>query len=99
MGNCRAQIRFWKGAFSLNPKGIPQQSPGLRGTSYPGATDLKRQNPNGVSALVNVRSGGSQPRWGCCFALPLTQGSSFLATLGFVAESRWDSKKRHASKT
>jgi len=23
----------------------------------------------------------------------ITQGSSFLATLGFIAESRWDSKK------
>ena len=29
----------------------------------------------------------------------LTQGSSFLATLGFVAESLWDSRKRRSSKT
>jgi len=27
----------------------------------------KQQNPNGVSALVNV-SRRSQPRWGCCFS-------------------------------
>src|SRR6185369_16075665 len=32
---------------------------------------------------------------GLFFCAPLTQGSSFLATLGFVTESRWDSKKRH----
>ena len=37
--------------------------------------------------------------WGLFFCAPLTQGSSFLATLGFVAESRWDSRKRHSSTT
>src|SRR6185369_4897702 len=36
---------------------------------------------------------------GLFFCAPVTQGSSFLATLGFIAESRWDSRKRHSSKT
>ena len=31
-----------------------------------------------------------QPRWGCELSVNLTQGSSFLATLGFVAQSLWD---------
>src|SRR5438045_3019970 len=31
-----------------NPEGIPQQSPGLRGTSNPGFVALGRANPNGV---------------------------------------------------
>ena len=34
-----------------NPKGISPQSPGLRGTSYPGAKDAQRHNPNGVATL------------------------------------------------
>ena len=32
-----------------------------------------------------------QPRWGCADRRRRTQGSSFLATLGFGAESLWDS--------
>jgi hypothetical protein len=32
---------------------------------------------------------------GFCLFDPLPQGSSWLATLGFVAESHWDSGKRH----
>jgi hypothetical protein len=49
----------------------------------------------------------SQPRWGCAAAVPtdhnpdgvagvwrwFSQGSSFLATLGFAAESLWDSSR------
>src|SRR5436190_14420533 len=36
---------------------------------------------------------GAQPRWGWGKKLcGLTQGSSFLATLGFGAESLWDSR-------
>jgi len=33
----------------------------------------------------------TQPRWGWLILKRCTQGSSFLATLGFVAESLWDS--------
>src|SRR5262249_54087747 len=32
-----------------NPEGIASSSPGLRGTSYPGLEDNRRQNPEGVS--------------------------------------------------
>src|SRR6266550_4346965 len=31
------------------------------------------------------------PVWGLSFMMPITQGSSCLATLGFVPESLWDS--------
>jgi hypothetical protein len=32
----------------------------------------------------------TQPRWGWMFRGLLTQGSSFVATLGWVTQSRWD---------
>jgi hypothetical protein len=32
-----------------------------------------------------------QPRWGCFPLAAMSQGSSFLATLGFRLESLWDS--------
>jgi len=35
---------------TLNPKGIPQQSPGLRGTSYPGCAPPRIYNPERVAA-------------------------------------------------
>ena len=35
----------------LNPKGIPQQSPGLRGTSYPGATDQESKTPTSAQKI------------------------------------------------
>src|SRR6266478_212577 len=69
---------------TLNPKGIPQQSPGLRGTSYPGIMRSIGNNPEGVVADHNGNATRPQPRWGCKTSCPLTQGSSFLATLGFV---------------
>ena len=37
---------------SENPKGIPAQSPGLRGTSYPGKTSEENHNFNGVAANI-----------------------------------------------
>ena len=43
-GHGRGANQVLEGVFSLNPNGIPQQSPGLRGTSYPVATD---QTPTG----------------------------------------------------
>jgi hypothetical protein len=36
--------------FTVNPKGILAQSPGLRGTSYPGKSAGPHHNPNGVAA-------------------------------------------------
>jgi hypothetical protein len=46
-------------------------------------------NPNGVAAWHKARR--AQPRWGWGLVVQFTQGSSRLATLGFVAESLWDS--------
>src|SRR5260221_10363813 len=70
-----------------NPKGIPQQSPGLRGTSYPGIRRRIDDNPERVAAHGNGSATRPQPRWGCETPATFTQGSSSLATLGFVAES------------
>src|SRR6266436_5165071 len=77
--------------FLANPKGIPQQSPGLRGTSYPGIRRPIDDNPEGVAAHGNGSATRPQPRWGCETPATFGQGSSSLATLGFVAESLWDS--------
>src|SRR6185503_9872105 len=45
----------------LNPKGIPPQSPGLLGTSYPGWMFVASHNPNGV-ASSSWRAGRTQHR-------------------------------------
>src|SRR6185503_10559164 len=76
-----------------NPKGISPQIPGLRGTSYPGKTVRNLPTPRGLRPHVSVRPQGDwpQPRWGCRSWAGHTQGSSCLATLGFVTESLWDS--------
>jgi len=47
-----------------NPKGIPQQSSGLRGTSYPGIKRLIENNPERVAAHESSST--------------ITQGSSLL---------------------
>jgi hypothetical protein len=39
----------------VNPDGIPSQSPGLRGTSYPGFAVRKAFNPNGVASFGSPR--------------------------------------------
>src|SRR6266567_2025056 len=76
-----------------NPKGILQQSPGLRGTSYPGIRREIDDNPERVVAHGNGSATRPQPRWGCGTLATFTQASSSLATLGFVAESLWDSSQ------
>jgi len=40
---------------SENPEGIPSQSPGLRGTSYPGNGGPAKSNPNGVAPPTERR--------------------------------------------
>jgi hypothetical protein len=78
----------------LNPKGISAQSPGLARRAYPGKAPInknstptglrlgrsRRRNPVGVETVLD----------------PTSQGSSCLATLGFVAESLWDSANTSA---
>ena len=38
---------------------------------------------------------GAQPFQGCGSLLPVTQGSSCLATLGLIAQSLWDWRDRN----
>ena len=78
---------------ALNPNGIPPQSPRLRGTSYLGKPRDEHDNPNGVVAMSPV----TFPRHPCRNPVGVdgssptfTQGSSFLATLGFKPQSLWD---------
>jgi len=40
----------------VNPEGILSQSPGLRGTRYPGKTVAHDNNPEGVVALALAES-------------------------------------------
>ena len=62
--------------------------PRVARNELPWVADGRVFNPNGVAARVRVR--GATPVglwvWGA-----VSQGSSCLATLGFVAESLWDS--------
>jgi hypothetical protein len=44
---------------------------------------------NGGEGLGHASGGLAQPRWGCCWFRTLTQGSSFLTTLGFGTIPRW----------
>ena len=88
---------------SSNPEGIVSSSPGLRGTSYPGYWPRVPLNSEGVVpfnrpchnlcvgdySYEGVGATSSRLRG----ALPeISQGSSLLATLGFIAESLWDSR-------
>jgi hypothetical protein len=73
----------------VNPNGIPQQSPGLRGTSYPGATN-RESKPQWGFGFGECTPLVATPLGLLFFAL-LTQGSSSLATLiGFGTQSLWD---------
>src|SRR5882762_8825516 len=74
-----------------NPEGIPQQSPGLRGTSSPGLVALGEPTPTGLCPWVPERSHN-----------PVGVERQFareprvarrLATLGWRAQSLWDCPK------
>jgi hypothetical protein len=90
-------------ARSFNPNGIASSSPGLRAASYPGKKIETLSNPERVvAARVIAQCGepeattlsGLNP---CALytqgSLPLLRQKHFggQATLGFVAESLWDS--------
>src|SRR5258707_310439 len=55
------------------------------------------QLSNGVLPDSSFSRPLPQPFQGCRSSLAFSQGSSFLATLGFVAQSLWDSPFRGAS--
>ena len=90
----RAQDKF------LREPGLPHKCsvPPRSGTPHLcGSEELCRAeviNPNGVVAVFAVPP-EAQPRWGCRFLPRPTQGSSFLATLGWRTQSRWDWKFEH----
>ena len=72
-----------------NPNGIVSISPGLRGTSYPGLTKINDPTPTGLRHAGRAK--GHNPfRVGDVW-FTISQGSSFLATLGWMTESLWDS--------
>ena len=57
-----------------------------------GFESVVSSTPRGLRPFATTtRDGVTQPRWGWNQIALLTQGSSFLATLGFGTESRWDS--------
>ena len=75
-----------------NPNGIPSQSPGLRGTSYPGSSSTKHaQLQRGCGHSVPPER--SQRRWRCFHLRTRTQGRS-TPTLGWRPQSLWDCLER-----
>src|SRR6266404_2971587 len=78
----------------VNPKGILQQSPGLRGTSYPGSIASGRANPNGLESVRGKR--GRNPVGVETRFARFPRVARGLATLGWRAQSlrdwaRWQS--------
>src|SRR5438445_11730852 len=71
-------ISYWSFA---NPKGISQQSPGLRGTSYPGYAMAGRANPNGVAS--NPAEPGHNPIGVETLVARFPRVARRLATLGW----------------
>jgi len=78
-------------AVAGNPEGIVSSSPGLRACELPWEFVQIAFQPRWGCGLRLTR--WTQPRWGWLGPTQWTQGSSSLATLGFVAESLRDSRK------
>ena len=73
------------------PKGLHPPAQGCEERATLGTGSKSVSTPTG---LQQPTSWEIQPRWGCGLLCAVPQGSSFLATLGFVTESLWDSAKR-----
>src|SRR6185503_19753240 len=67
----------------LNPKGIPSQNPGLEHSDYPGWTFVAVTTRTGLRQPRHARGHEDAILSGLEMSTTLTQGSSFLATLGF----------------
>lgn len=80
-----------------SPKGAVSSSPRLPQRGYLGFVRSRL-----VSTPTGLRHGScvawTQPRWGWNLVGRLTQGSSFLATLGWWPEARWATTTRGAAK-
>ena len=73
---------------SLQPQRGCVLPPRVARNELPGVGSRRFFNPNGVAARCPCRAATPLGLWVCG---PLSQGSSFLATLGWRPESRWDS--------
>ncbi len=77
-------------AIEGNPKGIVSSSPGLRACELP--WDIVQTASLPQRGCGGARHPRAQPRWDWFVLTSWTQGSSLLATLGFVAGSLRDSR-------
>src|SRR6266852_1150807 len=77
-------------AVAGNPKGIVPSSPGLRACELPWEVVRTAAQPR--RGCGSARHPWTQPRRGWLLLTRSAQGSSFLATLGFAAESLRDSR-------
>src|SRR6266404_9131461 len=75
--------RIW-----AKPGGIQHQSPGLRGTSYPGSIVVGRTNPGGVASVFGER--GRNPVGVETRFAQFPRVARRLATLGWRTQSLWD---------
>ncbi len=91
------------GGIRGTPTAFGSSSPGLRGTSYPGWSDQKRANPNGVASRAGARWPGAGVRGfnpgGVEVVRAGTQGRRACGapTLGWKMERRWRSEPRRRS--
>ena len=95
--SCCSFIRIFETAAlylmrNFNPKGIVSASPGLRGTSYPGSVPSGQSTLKGLKHRHHPEQILAPTPLGLIRAGTFSQGCSFLATLGFGPESRWDSR-------
>src|SRR5437016_3520453 len=83
------QVRF---EHAINFSGEPADGDGNR--LWPAFTaelrDVDRLLSEKTRAAKRQKEGEAQPLWGWGATAAYSQGSSFLATLGFGAESLWD---------
>src|SRR5438876_12167002 len=77
------------------PKGMRPKAQCCEARATLGKQREKRQPQRGCDQRRKFTK--TETPLGFCSSDPLPQGSSCLATLGSVAESRWDSGKRHSS--
>ena len=73
-----------------NPNGIESISPGLARSDYPGWTKTIHTTPTGLHQAGHGRRCNPFRVEDVCFTV--SQGSSCRATLGWMMESRWDSR-------
>ncbi len=76
---------------STIPKGLRLAAPGCEERATLGPTPKHPPTPKGLRPCPLFRSHGAATLSGLYSLSRFPQGSSFLATLGFVSESLWDS--------